>query len=358
MIDADDMLVGEFTFPHDVPMDAYSLRIQRGNFTWWRNQIFKIGAGWEYIGVLHEYAHIPDKPDITQARIQTEGYHIEARTLGARNIVGGEDKTLLDVKEKYLRDAEVLKSALTNPEDPAYEPENARYHFYLAQSYFDAQDWENAKIWYEKRAEMGGWEEEVFYSWYRVAMCASLCEENWPVVCQMFLRAWEYRPIRSEALYQIARIYRLSGHPRLAYMFAKQANDIPFPANDILFLPDELHAWQILDEIGSTAFYVGNMQEGHDACMQLLKDNKFPESERGRIMGNLEQYQLALQQMSELQEQEKQRHEELQKNIEERSQKEKEERLAKVKAAEAKKKKEKNKKKRTQAKKSRKAQKA
>ena len=42
VIDADDYLVGDFDFPHDLPMDAYALRIKRGNFEWWRNQIFRL----------------------------------------------------------------------------------------------------------------------------------------------------------------------------------------------------------------------------------------------------------------------------------------------------------------------------
>ena len=357
MIDADDYLVGDFQFPHELPMDAYSLRIKRGNFEWWRNQIFKTGVGWEYTGVLHEYAHNPTLGDkVKQARLQNPDYHIEARTLGARNITSATDKTHIDAKTKYLRDAEILKSALTNPEDPAYEPKNERYHFYLAQSYFDAQDFKSAQEWYEKRAELGGWEEEVFYSWYRVAMCASLTEEAWPMVCQMFLRAWEYRPSRVEPLYQISRIYRLSGHPRLAYMFAKQALDIPFPQGDILFIPTEMYDWQVLDELASTAFYVGAFQEGYDACMKLLQDNKFPESERQRIMTNLEQYQLGMEEQNRRIQEQQQHFEAQQKEISELQEKDREERIEAQKAKVAEKRKRDNKRKKQQAAKSRKRQ--
>ncbi len=74
-----------------------------------------------------------------------------------------------------------------------------------------------------------------------------------------------------------------------------------FPHQDILFLANEVWDWQILDELGSTAFYVGQFEEGYNACMQLLKENKFPESERGRIMANLEQYQMKMQEIQEMQ---------------------------------------------------------
>jgi len=337
VIDADDKFIGEMNFPEDIQLDAYTLRIKRGDFTWWRNQIFKLDSGWVYTGVLHEYAECPPKQengDLRQGRIGSEGYHIEARTLGARNV----DTTPI---EKYSKDAEIFLSCLTNEEDPNYEPENSRYHFYLAQSYFDSKQFDKSKEWYMKRAEMGAWEEEVFYSLFRVAICSSILGEPWEKTMQYFLSAWNYRPVRAEPLYQIARIYRLSGHPRLGYLFAKQAHAIPYPQHDILFLANEVWDWQVLDEIGSSAFYAGQFEEGYNACMQLLKENKFPESERQRIMNNLEQYQVKLQEISQAQQEHikrnKEINDEIEKNKNERIAKEKEERKEAIKKSNAKK---------------------
>ena len=46
MIDADDFVAGDFVYPTNFgDFDVYSLKIQRGDFTWWRNQIFKTGMG-------------------------------------------------------------------------------------------------------------------------------------------------------------------------------------------------------------------------------------------------------------------------------------------------------------------------
>ena len=158
---------------------------------------------------------------------------------------------------------------------------------------------------------------------------------------QYFLSAWNYRPVRAEPIYQIARIFRLSGHPRLGYLFAKQALSIPFPAQDILFLANEVWDWQILDEIASTAFYVGQFQQGYSACMKLLQENKFPESERERIMGNLEQYQIKIAEQQQQYEaqmlQNQQMNAEIEQRRQEREATEKEERaVARKKAAEKK----------------------
>ena len=40
------------------------------------------------------------------------------------------------------------------------DPENARHVFYLAQSYRDVGNLAQAMEWYEKRANLGGWDEE------------------------------------------------------------------------------------------------------------------------------------------------------------------------------------------------------
>ena len=363
VIDADDYLEGEFTLP-DIGMDSYQLRIKRGNFEWWRNQIFKTGIGWKYIGVLHEYAFCEGTPqgEIRQGRVATPGYFIEARTLGARNI--DENKQTIDAKTKYLRDAEVLLSAVTNPEDPAYEPNNDRYHFYLGQSYFDAQEWEKAREWYLKRATMGGWDEEVFYSMYRYAICGSIMHESsgrtkgpsFPETVQEFMNAWNFRPGRAEPLYQLSRIYRQLQKNPIAYMYAQQAKKIPFPANDILFLPKEMYDWQLDDELSSTAFFVGEYLEGYEAAMRLLQENHFPETERQRIMNNLEQYQLAMQSIAEQQKAHEEHTQQLNKQIEEQREQDKAVRAERHKQQVQARKTQKNRKKRKNSSKARKAQ--
>jgi len=277
MIDADDYIEGAFDFPLNIPdeVDAWALKFARGEFKWWRTQIFRTGRGWKYIGILHEYPTIPDKqPNIGKLE---GGYEIVARTLGARN----KD---IDPVEKYKKDAEALEEALKT------EPENVRYQFYLAQSYFDSQQWEKAEAAYIKRVQMGGWEEEQFYAAYRIALCRGLQNKPWLEIQQAFLEAWEIRPTRAEPLHQLARVYRLMGHPRLAYLYAKMALEIPYPHDDILFVSADVYKYAVLDEIGSTAFYAGKPHMGYSACKKLLVENLLPESEIERVQNNLNQY--------------------------------------------------------------------
>ena len=285
MIDADDFIAGEFVFPKDMTADAYSLRIGRDDFSWWRSQIFKTGLDWRYVGVLHEFAECKSNPTAEVVRIMEPTYLISARTLGARNVG-------ITTQEKYTRDAENLLEALKE------EPENSRYQFYLAQSYFDSQQFEKSREAYMKRTQMGGWEEEVYYSYFRVAILNALLEEPWPVIQQSFLDCYDYRPHRAEPLFQIARLYRqVHNKPRLGYVFAKMAIEIPYPKDDILFISDDVYKWQILDELGACAYYAGKPHVGYHACKRLLEENLVPEEHRQRIQDNFKQYENVVMQI-------------------------------------------------------------
>ena len=288
VIDADDRLEGDFKYPKDMTADSYALNIHRGEFNWWRNQIFKLSSGWRYVGVLHEYAECKGKTDKGEqpVTLRLEGnYNIDARTMGARTQEFGDDQAA-----KYTRDAETLIDCLENPENPNYEPDNLRYEFYVAQSFFDAANYEKAMEWYEKRATKGGWDEEVWYCVYRVAICKCLLNKPWEQAQDHFLQAWNLRPHRAEPLYQLSRIHRQNNNPRIAYLFAKQAASIPFPKGDILFLAHDIYDWMCLDELAATAYYANDMMSGLEASNKLLEDKKFPKEHEERIVGNFQQY--------------------------------------------------------------------
>lgn len=309
MIDADDYLQGSLSFNPDLNVDGYVLRMGREEFSWWRTQIFKLESSWKYVGVLHEYASC-DKQNPVLAKLIGD-YRVVARTEGARNVG-------ITPIEKYSRDAIMLQEALKS------EPDNSRYQFYLGQSYFDSQQWEKAEIAYLKRAEMGGWEEEIYYSLYRVAVSMAMQNKAWEDIQQAFLNAYNSRPIRAEPLFHIAQIYRTKfNKPALGYLFAKMAAEIPYPANDILFVPDIIYKFSILDEIAATAYYAGQPMVGHMACKKLLTENRVPPTELERIKRNMAQYEEILGKMQHMFEQQQEAAKQNQPKIEEKNQKKK-----------------------------------
>jgi hypothetical protein len=65
---------------------------------------------------------------------------------------------------------------------------------------------------------------------------------------------------------------------------------IPPPQNDILFVDMANYKWGILDEIATTAFYVGKYHMGLAACEKLLSEPYLPEEHRPRVENNKNTY--------------------------------------------------------------------
>lgn len=265
VMDADDLLVGTPDF-RDLTADVYQLHYGP-DVSYWRRQLFRDGLPWRYVGVLHEYAECGGP--CTEERLYGE-YHIESRRLGGRS---------LD-PQKYARDAAILLAEVE------HNPDDARSVFYLAQSYYDYGDFVAARRWYARRTEMAGFDEEVYYSLVRVADTMLRLGEPWPLVQDAFLRAWEYRPSRAEALYAIARWYRDEQRYQLGHLFAERAAQIPMPEQDVLFVNAEIYAWRAIDEQAVCASWIGRVDETFTLCRQLLNRTDIPDDDRRRIAAN------------------------------------------------------------------------
>ncbi|WP_122442612.1 glycosyltransferase [Mycobacterium attenuatum] len=267
VVDADDLLVGKPDFA-GLGADVYWVRYVCNAHGYYRSQLFRDGVRVQWVGVTHE-APMWDFACCVEARLEGD-YHIEDRQRGARNLSG----------QKYARDRDLLLAEVER------NPANARSIFYLAQSYYDLGDFANARKWYARRAEMGGWEEETYYAMWRVAVSMGQLNEPWPDVRNAYLRAWKFRPTRAEPLFAIAARYRADGCYQLGYEFAKRAADIPFPEQDMLFVRTDIYNWRIADEQAVCASWIGKHAEAFTLWRRLLTRSDLPENERQRIAEN------------------------------------------------------------------------
>lgn len=266
VMDADDGI-------HGTPLlinlhhDAYAMRIGK-EFSHWRHQLFKSGLKWRYVGVLHEYAH----SDLAKSQGRLQGdYYLIGRCGGAR----AQDP------QKYQKDAVILREALKK------DPNNARYWFYLGQSYFDYGDFKKSKEAYRRRVELGGWAEEQFYAQWRIGQCAMRLNEPDENIIKHMLRAYEIRPSRAESLCNLAEYLRGKKRFVLAYSFAKLAAQIPFPANDSLFIFRDVYQYKCLDEIAVNGSYCGHIKECYDICKHLIDKKLVPPSQFNRVSANM-----------------------------------------------------------------------
>ncbi len=266
VIDADDIVVGTPDFTQ-LSADIYRTRLGGASFTYWRPQLFRDGVRVRYEGVVHETAVW--ESECVVGRLGGD-YYVESRRLGARS----------QDPQKYARDRDLLLAEVER------NPEDARSVFYLAQSYFDLGDFANARKWYERRAEMGGSDEEVYYSMLRLAESVAGLEWPWLVVQDVYLQAWEFRPTRAEALHAIARRYREQQRYLPGHLFAQRAAQIPFPEEDLLFVGADIYAWRALDEQAVCASQLGKHAEAFMLCRRLLALSDIPDGDRQRIAVN------------------------------------------------------------------------
>lgn len=276
MIDADDFIEGDMPVDFNDEIDGYTVNIRRGNFEWKRAQIFNLSRkNWKYEEPIHEYP-ICEQP----MNVQHLGgnYSFQVRTAGYRTI------SCASQQEKYWKDYELLKKAMET------DPTSQRKQFYLAQSAFDAHRWDIAEQEYQKRVDMGGWNEEVFFAQLRIGICREMQQKPVQEIADAFLKSWEMRPIRAEPLYHLSCIYRKYNRPAAAFLMAFQALSIPKPDGDILFVDNDPYKWGILDEIVSTAHSTGKFHLGLQAADRLLNENLLPPEQVERVQKNRQSY--------------------------------------------------------------------
>jgi hypothetical protein len=269
LIDADDELITDpgFSMP-TLTSDAYSLMLQDSGVEYWRNSIISNMLPWRYVGVLHEY-------------LATETPHRAEHLSGMRilrRVEGGRGRGM-DAAQKYANDARILQEALME------EPGNERYAFYLAQSYRDSGQLRKSLKAYQRRASMGGWDEEVWYSLYEVAKISERLALDQATVSERYLDAYQSRPTRAEPLAELARFYRERNEHAKAHLFAGRAVRIVKP-NDILFLDVSAYQWRALDEYAIACYWVGDYAESLRVCEQLLQSAVLPSKHFERIAEN------------------------------------------------------------------------
>lgn len=268
-IDADDVLEVDADFAwHALDAPAYLLEIVYNELRYRRVCLPKLDAGWEWRGVLHEALN---SPQLAKAQF-LPGLRIRIHNDGARS--------RQSQVEKFTHDAEVLCRALID------EPDNARYRFYLAQSLRDAGDLPGAIAEYAKRAVLGGWQEEVYFSRLQVAVLKERVAAPYAEVVAAYLDTCDCRPSRAEAPCELARYFRLNKRWNLARHFAQIAVNLPLP-DDVLFIDRSVHDWRARDEQSIAAYWCGDYVESARLCRELLADARLPADQRGRIQSNL-----------------------------------------------------------------------
>jgi glycosyltransferase involved in cell wall biosynthesis len=252
VIDADDTLrfADRFEMPK-LEADGYTIEMRFPSIVYPFLRLIRGDLPWRWVGVLHEY--LTCETPTSQASLP--GLAIMVNSEGARS------KDPL----KFRRDALVLEKALLD------EPNNARYVFYLAQSYRDAGDPELALRQYKRRVEMGGWPEEVWYSLYQIASLKERAGKPWSESLEDYLAAYQNQADRAEPLYRIGMHYQAKREFNLAYLFLGQALRLPSPTGNRLFIEKPLYDYLIPLEYAVSCYWLGYHAEAIETNRKLLE---------------------------------------------------------------------------------------
>jgi glycosyltransferase involved in cell wall biosynthesis len=126
--------------------NGYKIIQQNQNLEYYNVRFIKLGFNWRCIGVTHEYWDGSPSDTLSKDII----YINDIGDGGSKN-------------DKFERDIRLLTKGLEE------EPNNVRYVFYLTQTLKDTRQFKEAIQRYKQRIKMGGWYEEVWYSYYMIS---------------------------------------------------------------------------------------------------------------------------------------------------------------------------------------------
>lgn len=278
-MDADDILEFQGTDEKTkgfgpLTEDIYTMWRGSASFSYLKPQLAKRNLPLKWVGVTHEYldCNIPH----SIANLDTVKYV---------TLDGG--ATWKDLKAKFLKNVDLLEAGIKK------EPDNARYAFYLAESYRDAGEKGKALEWYQRRIKMGGWAEELFCSYLQTGHMLNDLGLPASVVAEAYKMALFYRPHRAEPTYFLADLYLNQYRHQEAYDLIKEHEQIPQPLNkDSLFNLDWITDYGFKFQLSICAYYIGRFEEAIVLCDELLKNPALPANWRKQTEAN-KQFHLA-----------------------------------------------------------------
>lgn len=247
LLDADMIFKVESSFNKQaLKSSAYQIIQKGGNLSYYNTRLIRLDIDAKCLGPTHEYYDLP--PGSNNDKLDS---------LWIDDIGDGGSKG-----DKFERDIRLLKQGIEE------EPANGRYYFYLANSYFNCGRNNECISYYEKRIELGGWSEEIFYSHLNLGH-AYMKIGNPEKAIFIWMNGYNTHPVRSETIYEICKYYREKGKNKIAMAFCMLGKNIPYPKNDSLFIHTDVYETGFDYELSILGYY-NNYQDMHKVCCRLM----------------------------------------------------------------------------------------
>lgn len=219
--------------------DSYTILQGSLSFYYPNQRIIRNNGLYNYVGVTHEYVSTPQN---------NKSASFDKNLIFINDIGDGGSKS-----NKYERDRDLLIKGIED------EPKNDRYHFYLANTYHDNGHHELAIDMYKKRIYLGGWIQEIWYSYYRIGICYKKMNKIDQAIFY-WIEAYNVLPNRIENLYLIIEHYRIINkcHTALAfYKMAKESLSKATNKDEYLFLSNDIYTYKLEYEYSIISCYLG-----------------------------------------------------------------------------------------------------
>jgi glycosyltransferase involved in cell wall biosynthesis len=263
LLDADMVLVNNGFDKNGLGKAGYLVKQGNDHFAYSNVRLVKSTPLPEYVGATHEYVRITGETE-------------QLTTLCILDHGDGGCKA-----DKFQRDIRLLKAELET------DPNNDRTWFYLANSYFDTQQYAEAAAAYKTRIALQGWNEEVFYATYKLSMCyKELGQEE--LFVGTAINAWRLLPTRIESIYQLVKYYKEKNEVALAVAFYKLVAGAPCPEG--LFVHASMYSHELDFEYTLVAF-AANEPKG----VYKVYKNLFETANKYLHLGNYKFYAPLLQ---------------------------------------------------------------
>jgi tetratricopeptide (TPR) repeat protein len=277
LLDA-DMILDIIKFDKQTLWQYDSCYILQGSedFYYQNMRIVKNNGLYSYAGVTHEYINTPPN---------NKNHNIAKNELFIKDIGDGGAKS-----NKFERDVELLTKGIEE------DPTNVRYYFYLANTYHDSGIYDKAIEYYKKRIDLGGWNQEVWYSYYRIGLCYKNMDRMSEAICT-WMEGYDYYPDRLEGLYEILKHYRYVSKHKLSKIFYELCKQILDKQNNIdeyLFLNADVYKYKIYYELTVISGYIG-LTNINDPLIIVL-NNSNDSHLNNNVLSNMKYYKDVLQQ--------------------------------------------------------------
>jgi tetratricopeptide (TPR) repeat protein len=288
LLDADMILTGSCLQPENIASfkksltkDCYHLCQGTPTYFYKNVRIVKNYKGFSYWGVTHEYVNTPEG---------TQYDFIDNDKLFIQDIGDGGAKT-----DKFERDIKLLTKGLEE------NPNNDRYTFYLANSLKDAGYYERAIEMYRNRIQIGGWVEEVWYSYYNIGMCYRTIGQIEKAI-NTWLEGFDFYPKRLEGIYEVIKHYRENGKNKLAYLYyaaAYKSREKWGASADYLFLQKDVYDYKLDYELSIIGYYVNDENYNlHNMIMKVIANPHVDDGTVKNILANYKYYTKRLNQFN------------------------------------------------------------